>query len=232
MLQTKQFLLMKGLKTNSTHFYNHFIELRERDSLDMNLSEDNRTLALHWLKALEFVRGGGKLSPEELEVYLKVIDTEWKGVFDEARGPMTVITTSNNAHILTMSTKWTPDLSIVDEAAFGTEGDSLIPLSMRPTRVFLVGDHKQLRPIVLSAEQNEYSDQAGTSLFKRLVDGGWYCYRLETNYRMHWRISLLPAAIMYEEAGKAEEWAKGIRQPLEEEEEMEVEVEFDVEAIY
>jgi hypothetical protein len=34
------------------------------------------------------------------------------------------------------------------------------------------------------------------------------------------------------EAGKAEEQAKGIRRPLEEEEEMEVEVEHDVESRY
>jgi hypothetical protein len=200
-VQTKQVLQMAGLKTNSIHFYTHFIELKQRDSLDMKLSENERNLALQWLKALDLVRKGGKMSPDQLDVYLKVIDADWKRVFDQATGPMTVITTSNNAHILAMYTKWKPDLCIVDEAAFGTEGDSLIPLSMRPTRVFLVGDHKQLRPIVLSAEQNEYSDQAGTSLFKRLVDCGWYCYRLEINYRMHWRISLFPAAIMYDHLG-------------------------------
>jgi superfamily I DNA and/or RNA helicase len=176
---------------------------------------------------LKFVRGGGKLSPKELDAYLKVVDTEWKRVFDEARGPTTVITTSNNAHILAMFTKWKPDLSIVDEAALGMEGDSLIPLSMRPTRVFLVGDHKQLKPIILSADQNEYSDQAETSLFKRLVDCGLHCYRLEINYRMHWRISLFPAAITYDHLGN------GAKQTLEEEQQTEVEVEDGrVDAIY
>ncbi|KAH8781960.1 hypothetical protein BGZ57DRAFT_287090 [Hyaloscypha finlandica] len=227
MVQTKAFLQMAGLKTNSTHFYNHFIELKRRDSLDMKLSEHNRNLALEWLEALDFVRKGGKMSPEQLEIYLKVVDTDWKRVFDEARGPMTIITTSNISHILPMATKWKPDLCIVDEAALGMEGDSLIPLSMRPTRVFLVGDHKQLKPVILSADQNEYSNQAETSLFKRLVDCGWRCYRLEINYRMHWRNSLFPAAITYDHLGN------GAKQTLEEEQQTEVEVEDGrVDAIY
>jgi hypothetical protein len=41
MVQTKEFLQMEGSKTDSTHFYNHFVELKERDSLDTMLSEEN-----------------------------------------------------------------------------------------------------------------------------------------------------------------------------------------------
>uniref|UniRef100_A0A7S3VNR9 AAA+ ATPase domain-containing protein n=1 Tax=Dunaliella tertiolecta TaxID=3047 RepID=A0A7S3VNR9_DUNTE len=88
------------------------------------------------------------------------------------------------------------DALIIDEAAQALEPAALIPLPLlKPNcRVVLVGDPKQLPPTLLSR-----SSAAGLSqsLFSRLQACGVPVHMLETQYRMHPRISRFPSAFFY-----------------------------------
>ena len=77
--------------------------------------------------------------------------------------------------------------SLIDECGQGTETDTLIPISLTYGRVVLVGDHKQLGPVV----QCDDAKTAGmeTSMFERLIKIGVPVLLLDTQYRMHPAIS-------------------------------------------
>ncbi|NXF12031.1 HELZ2 Helicase, partial [Smithornis capensis] len=84
---------------------------------------------------------------------------------------------------------------IIDECAMSTEPETLIPLvsHRRAEKVVLLGDHKQLRPVV----NNEMCKTLGmeTSLFERYRDQAWM---LDTQYRMHKSICEFPSQEFYE----------------------------------
>ncbi|EJU00563.1 P-loop containing nucleoside triphosphate hydrolase protein [Dacryopinax primogenitus] len=84
----------------------------------------------------------------------------------------------------------------LDEASMSTEPASLIPLMKGSRHVALIGDHKQLPPIITSAEA-----QAGglsKSLFERLTEeGDTPSIMLDMQYRMHPSISRFPSAQFY-----------------------------------
>ncbi|NXI53091.1 HELZ2 Helicase, partial [Chloroceryle aenea] len=84
---------------------------------------------------------------------------------------------------------------IIDECAMATEPETLIPLvsHRRAEKVVLLGDHKQLRPVV----NNDFCKSLGmeTSLFERYQDQAWM---LDTQYRMHKSICEFPSKEFYE----------------------------------
>ncbi|NXI93855.1 HELZ2 Helicase, partial [Psophia crepitans] len=84
---------------------------------------------------------------------------------------------------------------IIDECAMSTEPETLIPLvSYRyAEKVVLLGDHKQLRPVV----NNDFCKSLGmeTSLFERYRNQAWM---LDTQYRMHKGICEFPSQEFYE----------------------------------
>ncbi|XP_035696319.1 helicase with zinc finger domain 2-like [Branchiostoma floridae] len=94
---------------------------------------------------------------------------------------------------------------IVDECGMCTEPESFVPIvgapverngSMtfhNPKQVILIGDHQQLRPIVLE----KTSQQLGldTSLFQRYA---WKATMLTIQYRMHEAICSFPSRMFYE----------------------------------
>ncbi|NXJ70716.1 HELZ2 Helicase, partial [Rostratula benghalensis] len=84
---------------------------------------------------------------------------------------------------------------IIDECAMSTEPETLIPLvSYRSAeKVVLLGDHKQLRPVV----NNDFCKSLGmeTSLFERYQNQAWM---LDTQYRMHKGICEFPSHEFYE----------------------------------
>ncbi|KAK6471888.1 helicase with zinc finger domain 2-like [Huso huso] len=82
---------------------------------------------------------------------------------------------------------------LIDECAMATEPEALIPLvSYKPEKIVLLGDHKQLRPIV----QNELLRKLGMekSLFERYMD---QAVMLDTQYRMHEEICAFPSMEFY-----------------------------------
>uniref|UniRef100_A0A8C3J0T0 Helicase with zinc finger 2 n=1 Tax=Calidris pygmaea TaxID=425635 RepID=A0A8C3J0T0_9CHAR len=83
---------------------------------------------------------------------------------------------------------------IIDECAMSTEPETLIPLvsHCRAEKVVLLGDHKQLRPVV----NNDFCKSLGmeTSLFERYRNQAWM---LDTQYRMHKEICEFPSQEFY-----------------------------------
>ncbi|XP_026145910.1 helicase with zinc finger domain 2-like [Carassius auratus] len=83
---------------------------------------------------------------------------------------------------------------LIDECAMATEPQTLVPLvSFKPEKVVLLGDHKQLRPIV----KNEHVRRLGMthSLFERYMDRALL---LDTQYRMHEEICKFPSEAYYQ----------------------------------
>jgi AAA domain len=89
------------------------------------------------------------------------------------------------------------DTLVVDEAAQALEVELLIPLSTTPRNLILVGDPKQLPACVLSMENQR--SRRGESAMQRLMERCAYpAMLLDTQYRMHPAISLLPNRLFYE----------------------------------
>lgn len=83
---------------------------------------------------------------------------------------------------------------LIDECAMSTEPETLIPLVSYKTveKVVLLGDHKQLRPVV----HNDFCKSLGmeTSLFERYQD---QAQMLDTQYRMQKDICRFPSQEFY-----------------------------------
>ncbi|XP_036915978.1 helicase with zinc finger domain 2 [Sturnira hondurensis] len=96
---------------------------------------------------------------------------------------------------------------LVDEAGMATEPETLIPLVRFPgaEKVVLLGDHKQLRPVV----KNEHMQSLGLdrSLFERYYRDA---HMLDTQYRMHEDICAFPSMEFYQQ--KLKTW-QGLRRP-------------------
>lgn len=96
---------------------------------------------------------------------------------------------------------------LVDEAGMATEPETLIPLVnfSHTEKVVLLGDHKQLRPVV----KNEHLQSLGLdrSLFERYHRDA---YMLDTQYRMHEGICSFPSMEFYQK--KLKTWP-GLRRP-------------------
>ncbi|KAH7882136.1 P-loop containing nucleoside triphosphate hydrolase protein [Phlebopus sp. FC_14] len=84
----------------------------------------------------------------------------------------------------------------LDEASMSTEPASLIPLMKGSRHVALIGDHKQLPPVITSREAQLKG--LGTSLFERLTEEGVVpSIMLDIQYRMHPSISRFPSLEFY-----------------------------------
>ncbi|XP_053369516.1 helicase with zinc finger domain 2-like [Clarias gariepinus] len=82
---------------------------------------------------------------------------------------------------------------LIDECAMATEPEAFIPLvSHKPEQIVLLGDHKQIRPIVTCARVKELGMEK--SLFERYMDRA---LMLNTQYRMHKHICEFPSNEFY-----------------------------------
>lgn len=88
-------------------------------------------------------------------------------------------------------------LVVLDEAAFSLKADFFTMLLVPHDLMVSVGDHKQLAPVVLSENKNEYVDQLKLSQFETQILVGHQPYRLRTNYRMHPMIADFPNKVNY-----------------------------------
>ncbi|KAI1889999.1 hypothetical protein AGOR_G00168690 [Albula goreensis] len=89
---------------------------------------------------------------------------------------------------------------LIDECAMATEPEALIPLvAHSPEQIVLLGDHKQIRPIV----ECELMKKLGmkTSLFERYMEDA---VMLDTQYRMHEGICKFPSWKFYKDSLKTE----------------------------
>ncbi|KAF8331588.1 P-loop containing nucleoside triphosphate hydrolase protein [Amanita rubescens] len=84
----------------------------------------------------------------------------------------------------------------LDEASMSTEPASLVPLMKGSRHVSLIGDHKQLPPVIQSREA--VKGGLGMSLFERLTEESVVpSLMLDIQYRMHPGISRFPATEFY-----------------------------------
>ena len=182
------------------HVLRHFSKAREAESAaihhELGLahhaagvdSDDARTVGkLIELKA-EFGTAAG--SDERLLAELQ------EGVNDEAVRRADVV-------VCTVMTAGGAELSrqvfksvVVDEAAQGNEADAVVPLVAGAESLVLVGDHKQLGPIVKHFPSLRAG--MGVSQFERLAGGVAPHYLLATQYRMHPALSEYAAHAFYD----------------------------------
>ncbi|KAK7031328.1 P-loop containing nucleoside triphosphate hydrolase protein, partial [Favolaschia claudopus] len=84
----------------------------------------------------------------------------------------------------------------LDEASMSTEPASLVPIMKGSRHLALIGDHKQLPPVITSPEAQALG--LGKSLFERLTEeGAAPSIMLDTQYRMHPGISFFPSKEFY-----------------------------------
>ncbi|KAJ7041270.1 P-loop containing nucleoside triphosphate hydrolase protein [Mycena alexandri] len=84
----------------------------------------------------------------------------------------------------------------LDEASMSTEPASLIPIMKGSRHLALIGDHKQLPPVITSPEAQALG--LGRSLFERLTEEGVVpSIMLDIQYRMHPGISFFPSREFY-----------------------------------
>ena len=103
---------------------------------------------------------------------------------------------------------------ILDEATQSVEAQALIPFVRGAEFGVLVGDHKQLGPVVQSRAAADAG--AAVSLFERLVLCGYPVWPLRRQYRMHPLISAFPNAMFYDgllEDGVTAEDRRGVPFP-------------------
>jgi regulator of nonsense transcripts 1 len=87
---------------------------------------------------------------------------------------------------------------LFDEATQATEPEALIPIVRGSRHVVMVGDHRQLGPVVLNRRGAKAG--YGRSLFERLIALGTRPLRLQVQYRMHPVLSAFPSSVFYEGA--------------------------------
>jgi regulator of nonsense transcripts 1 len=85
---------------------------------------------------------------------------------------------------------------LIDESTQSAEPECMIPLVLGCKQVVLVGDHKQLGPVIM----NKKAAKAGLnqSLFERLVNLRLQPIRLNTQYRMHPCLAQFPSNMFYD----------------------------------
>lgn len=84
---------------------------------------------------------------------------------------------------------------LVDEASQAVEPEILVPIVHGAQRVIIVGDQRQLEPVVLNARCriNNYT----RTLMDRLVELGFAPHMLDTQYRMHPILAEFPNMTYY-----------------------------------
>lgn len=85
---------------------------------------------------------------------------------------------------------------LIDESTQASEPECLIPIVHGAKQVILVGDHKQLGPVILDKKAGDAGLKQ--SLFERMVVLGHVPIRLEVQYRMHPCLSEFPSNMFYE----------------------------------
>ena len=80
---------------------------------------------------------------------------------------------------------------LIDESTQTIEPECLVPITKGAEQLILVGDHKQLGPVVKCRPAER--EGLNLSLFKRLVDKGVVPLCLEIQYRMHPCLSEFPS---------------------------------------
>ncbi|CAO2577244.1 Helicase with zinc finger domain 2 [Lemmus lemmus] len=144
------------------------------------------------------LREGKILTKEDLVVYRRVLGKARKYELDRHSVILCTCSCSASGSLKTLRVRQI----LIDEAGMATEPETLIPLVCfsRVEKVVLLGDHKQLQPVV----KNEHLRNLGMdrSLFERYHKDA---ILLDTQYRMHKGICSFPSKEFY--GSKLKTWS-------------------------
>ncbi|KAI4827691.1 hypothetical protein KUCAC02_031069 [Chaenocephalus aceratus] len=138
---------------------------------------------------------GKELPPKEVKEYKKLLVKARKYEFERHDIILCTCTQSSTPNLTrTVSARQI----LIDECAMATEPQALIPLVCnRPEKIVLIGDHKQLRPIVKNVHVRRMG--MAKSLFERYhTMHKKSAVMLDTQYRMHKEICKFPSKEFYE----------------------------------
>ena len=116
---------------------------------------------------------------EDIEKYRKLITKTEDSIL--RRGVNIVLCTCNEAASHRITNNIEPKYCIVDECAMATEPECMVPIR-RAEHVVLIGDHRQLQPVIQSKEAEKMD--LGKSLFERYAEKQKQIHILEVQYRM------------------------------------------------
>lgn len=144
------------------------------------------------------LREGKILTKEELMVYRRILGKARKYELERHSVILCTCSCSASGSLKTLRVRQI----LIDEAGMATEPETLIPLVCfsRVEKVVLLGDHKQLQPVV----KNEHLRNLGMdrSLFERYHKDA---ILLDTQYRMHKDICSFPSMEFY--GSKLKTWS-------------------------
>uniref|UniRef100_A0A8D0HT61 RNB domain-containing protein n=1 Tax=Sphenodon punctatus TaxID=8508 RepID=A0A8D0HT61_SPHPU len=137
------------------------------------------------------VKRGEEITEDEVKEYKKLL---LKAREHELKRHNVILCTCTAASASSLTNALHVKQVLVDECAMSTEPETFIPLVSykKVDKVVLLGDHKQLRPVV----NNDFCKSLGmeTSLFERYREQAWM---LDTQYRMHKDICRFPSEEFY-----------------------------------
>ena len=162
------------------------------DFLTLHQQVKHYTLRPQLQKLLQLKTETGHLSSKDQE---KLIMLKKKAEKDLLSAAQVVVATCSGAGDQRLAGMRFPAV-LLDESAQACEPESLIPLMRGAKQVVLVGDHRQLGPVIL----DKRAAKAGyaRSLFERLIQVGLKPVRLQVQYRMHPGLSEWPSNAFYE----------------------------------
>ncbi|NXX45663.1 HELZ2 Helicase, partial [Tricholaema leucomelas] len=150
------------------------------------------------------VKSGEKITEEEIDKYKKALLAAREYELERHDVILCTCSAASAPSLKNLNIKQV----IIDECAMATEPETLIPLVSheRAEKVVLLGDHKQLQPVV----KHDLCRSLGmeTSLFERYHR---QARMLDTQYRMHEKICEFPSQEFYD--GKLTTWSKLSRSP-------------------
>ena len=124
----------------------------------------------------------GKLKKDEYEIYKGIISEYQRKILDNC--PIILATINNSADKRLEDYKF--QIVLIDEATQSLEPDCLLPIYHNAQMVVMIGDEKQLGPVVKSEDADILG--LGISLFERLsfyYKGSDFISLLTEQYRMH-----------------------------------------------
>jgi AAA domain len=185
------------------------IQERNRES---NFQETGNLDVSAFLRILELYRDKLRPTKSHLKESGKQLKKLSKSILGEAK---VVVTTCNGGDCKDIRQFYQADVVIFDEAAQTDEPDTLIPLTRESVMaVILVGDAKQLQPVVVSGNENEFGTQLEQSMQSRLVSAGYPSFQLRIQYRMLPSIAEWPNLTFYNGSLLDHESTQFKRRPL------------------
>uniref|UniRef100_A0A3B3RSW3 Helicase with zinc finger 2 n=1 Tax=Paramormyrops kingsleyae TaxID=1676925 RepID=A0A3B3RSW3_9TELE len=141
----------------------------------------------------ERIRSEEQMTDNEVEEYKKLLN---KARLHELRKHDVILCTCTAASTPNITKSVSARQILIDESAMATEPQTLVPLvSHNPEKIVLIGDHKQLRPIVKNLQVRHQG--MARSLFERYFKQTNRTIMLDTQYRMHKDICEFPSTESY-----------------------------------